>query len=108
MLCGPTASGKTALAVMLAKALDGEVISADSMQIYKGLTVGTAAPTEAEMQGVPHHLIGVIPPQQRFSVADWTAGGYRENCGYSPPRQNADYRRRHGALSFQPNERCAV
>ena len=73
MLCGPTASGKTALAVMLAKALDGEVISADSMQIYKGLTVGTAAPTEAEMQGVPHHLIGVIPPQQRFSVADWTA-----------------------------------
>ena len=49
MLCGPTASGKTALAVMLAKALDGEVISADSMQIYKGLTVGTAAPTEAEM-----------------------------------------------------------
>lgn len=73
MLCGPTASGKTALAVMLAKALDGEVVSADSMQIYKGLTVGTAAPTEAEMQGVPHHLIGVVPPEQNFSVADWTA-----------------------------------
>lgn len=73
MLCGPTASGKTALAVMLAKALDGEVISADSMQIYSGLTVGTAAPQPEEMQGIAHHLIGVIPPQQSFSVADWTA-----------------------------------
>lgn len=53
MLCGPTASGKTALAVMLAKALDGEVISADSMQIYSGLTVGTAAPQPEEMQELP-------------------------------------------------------
>ena len=72
-VCGPTASGKTALAVSLAKALDGEVVSADSMQIYRGLTVGTAAPTPAERQGVPHHLIGVVPPQAPFSVADYVA-----------------------------------
>lgn len=72
-VCGPTASGKTALAVSLARELDGEVVSADSMQIYRGLTVGTAAPTLAERQGVPHHLIGFVPPEQPFSVADYVA-----------------------------------
>lgn len=72
-VCGPTASGKTALAVALARQLDGEVVSADSMQIYRGLTVGTAAPTDAERQGVPHHLIGFVPPEQAFSVADYVA-----------------------------------
>lgn len=72
VLGGPTATGKTALAVALAQLLDGEVISADSMQIYRGLPVGTAAPTEREMQGVPHHLIGFLPPEQPFSVAQWT------------------------------------
>ena len=56
---GPTASGKTALAVELALALGGEVIGADSMQIYRGLNVGTAKPTPAEMRGVPHHMIDV-------------------------------------------------
>ena len=56
---GPTACGKTTLGVLLAKQYGGEVVSADSMQIYKGLTIGTAAPTEAEMDGVPHHMVAV-------------------------------------------------
>lgn len=72
-ICGPTASGKTALAIQLAKQLDGEVISADSMQIYQGLRIGTAAPDEDEMQGVPHHLLGVLPPDVPFSAADYVA-----------------------------------
>ena len=72
VLGGPTASGKTALAVALAQELDGEVISADSMQIYAGLAIGTAAPTPEEMAGVPHHLIGFLPPQQAFSAVSYT------------------------------------
>ena len=68
---GPTASGKTALGVELAKALDGEVISCDSMQVYEGLDIATAKPTAEEMQGIPHHLISIIPRSQRFSVADY-------------------------------------
>lgn len=71
MICGPTATGKTALSVALAKLLDGEVVSADSMQIYKGLRVGTAQATPEEMKGVPHHLVGFLPPEERFSVADY-------------------------------------
>ena len=62
VVCGPTASGKTAVAVRLAQMYDGEVVSADSMQIYRGMTIGTAAPPEAEMQGVPHHMIAVADP----------------------------------------------
>lgn len=70
---GPTASGKTALSVALAKAFDGEIINADSMQIYKNLDVGTAKPTTQEQQGIPHHLLGFLPPETPFSVADFTA-----------------------------------
>lgn len=70
-IAGPTASGKTALSVRLAKALDGEVISADSMQIYQGLQISTAKPTAEEMQGVPHHLLDFLPPDTPFSVADY-------------------------------------
>lgn len=70
-IVGPTASGKTALSVELAKRLNGEIISCDSMQIYKGMTVGTAAVTEKEMQGVPHHLIGFASPLESFSCADY-------------------------------------
>ena len=66
---GPTASGKTALAVELALALDGEVIGADSMQIYRGLDVGTAKPTPAEMRGVPHHMIDVADIGEEYSAA---------------------------------------
>ncbi|MCH3972180.1 MAG: tRNA (adenosine(37)-N6)-dimethylallyltransferase MiaA [Oscillospiraceae bacterium] len=71
VVAGPTASGKTRLAVALCRALHGEVVSADSMQIYRGMQIATAKPTPAEMQGVPHHLIDFQPPQQAFSVADY-------------------------------------
>ena len=68
---GPTASGKTALGAALAKKLDGEIVSADSMQIYEGLDIATAKPTQEEMQGIPHHLISVIPRNRSFSVAEY-------------------------------------
>ena len=71
VVCGPTASGKTALSIELAKAYNGEVISADSMQIYKGMSIATAKPTPEEMQGVPHHLIDFLEPDVKFSVADY-------------------------------------
>ena len=70
---GPTASGKSALGVALAQRFGGEVISADSMQIYKGLDVGTAKVTPEETQGIPHHGVDILPPEQPFSVADFTA-----------------------------------
>lgn len=70
---GPTATGKTALSVALAKRFGGEIISADSMQIYKGLDVGTAKVTQEEMQGVPHHLLDILTPDQPYSVAEFTA-----------------------------------
>ena len=70
-VCGPTASGKTSLSVALAKQLDGEIICADSMQIYKHLNIGTAKVTTEEMQGIPHHLVGFLEPDIRFSVADY-------------------------------------
>ncbi len=66
---GPTASGKTKLSVELAKVLNGEVISADSMQIYKGMDIGTAKPTLEEMQGINHHLMGFLNSDENFSVA---------------------------------------
>ena len=65
---GPTASGKTALAVELAKFTDGEVVSCDSMQIYRRLDIGTAKPTVDEMQGIPHHMIDIVEPDEDFSV----------------------------------------
>jgi tRNA dimethylallyltransferase len=69
VICGPTASGKTALAVELAKKLDGEVVSADSMQVYRRMDIGTAKPTLEEMGGVPHHMIDVADPEENYSVA---------------------------------------
>lgn len=72
-VCGPTASGKTALSIALAKAFDGEIVSCDSMQIYRGMEIGTAKPCEAEMQGVPHHLLDFCDPAETFSVMDYTA-----------------------------------
>ena len=70
---GPTAVGKTALAVSLAKALDGEVISCDSMQIYRGMDIGTAKITEGEKCGIPHHLIDIKEPYEDFSCADYAS-----------------------------------
>ena len=68
-IAGPTASGKTALAVELAKELNGEVISCDSMQIYRRMDIGTAKPTKEEMQGIPHHMLDVADPDEDFSVS---------------------------------------
>lgn len=68
-IAGPTASGKTALAVELAKELNGEVVSCDSMQVYKRMDIGTAKPTLEEMQGIPHHMIDVAEPWEDFSVS---------------------------------------
>lgn len=68
---GPTASGKTALAVELAKHYNGEIISADSMQIYKGMSIATAKPTDEEKQGIPHHLMDFLPSDKTYSVADF-------------------------------------
>lgn len=70
-VAGPTASGKSALAVELSKRLQGEVVSADSMQIYDTVSIGTARPTLAEMQGIPHHLVGFLPLSQPYSVAQY-------------------------------------
>ena len=72
-VAGPTACGKTTLGVLLAQRFHGEVVSADSMQIYRGMTVGTAAPAEAEMQGVPHHMIAVAEPSEQWSAAEYVA-----------------------------------
>ncbi len=69
VITGPTASGKTWLAVELAKRYNGEVVSADSMQIYRRMDIGTAKPTPEEMQGIPHHMIDVAGPEEDFSVA---------------------------------------
>ncbi|HJG85973.1 tRNA (adenosine(37)-N6)-dimethylallyltransferase MiaA [Pseudoflavonifractor capillosus] len=69
VICGPTASGKTALAVALAKRTGGEVVSADSMQIYRRMDIGTAKPTAEEMDGVPHHMLDVADPGEDYSVA---------------------------------------
>ena len=68
---GPTATGKTALGVALAEAFEGEVISADSMQIYKGLDVGTAKVAPEETHGIPHHAVDILEPDEPFSVADF-------------------------------------
>ena len=70
-IVGPTAVGKTALALNLARELDGEIISCDSMQIYKGMDIGTAKPTKEEMAEIPHHLIDIKEPNEEFSCADY-------------------------------------
>lgn len=70
-IVGPTASGKTALSIELAKKYNGEIINGDSMQVYKGLDIGTAKITEEEMEGVPHHLLSFLEPTASFSVADY-------------------------------------
>ena len=73
VVCGPTATGKTRLGVALAKRLDGEIVSADSMQLYRGMPIGTAQPTEAEREGVPHHMMGIADPAEPYSVARYVA-----------------------------------
>lgn len=70
-IAGPTATGKTQAAVAVAKALQGEVISMDSMQIYQGMDIGTAKASAEEMQGIPHHLLSFVPPGENYTVADY-------------------------------------
>ncbi len=70
---GPTACGKTRMGVLLAQRYDGEVVSCDSMQLYRGMVIGTAAPTPEETEGVPHHMVGVADPAQPYSVARYVA-----------------------------------
>lgn len=71
VICGPTASGKTALSIQLAQKINGEIISSDSMQIYKNMNIGTAKPDKQEMQGIKHYLLDFVEPNQRYSVADY-------------------------------------
>lgn len=71
VICGPTASGKTALSIELAKKINGEIISSDSMQIYKNMDIGTAKPTKQEMQGIKHYLLDFVEPNKRYSVAEF-------------------------------------
>ena len=71
VICGPTASGKTALSIELAKQINGEIISADSMQIYKDMNIGTAKHDKEEMQGIKHYLLDFVSPNERYSVADY-------------------------------------
>ena len=71
VILGPTGSGKTGVAIKIAKAINGEIISADSRAIYKGMDIGTAKPTKEEMQGVPHYGLDLVKPGDRFTVADW-------------------------------------
>ena len=72
-IAGPTASGKTALSIALAKALSGEIVSCDSMQVYKRMNIGTAKPTQEEMEGIPHHMLSVAEPWEDFSVGKYCA-----------------------------------
>lgn len=71
VVCGPTASGKTGLGIRLAQIFNGEIVSADSMQIYKGMDIATAKPTTEEMQGIVHHLMGFVEPTESYSVAEY-------------------------------------
>ena len=72
-IAGPTASGKTALSIQLAKEMDGEIVSCDSMQVYKDMDIGTAKPTPEEQEGIPHHMLSVAEPWEDFSVSRYCA-----------------------------------
>ena len=71
VIVGPTASGKTSLSIELAKKINGEIVSCDSMQIYKDMDIGSAKPTKEEMQGIKHYLLDFVSPDERYSVADY-------------------------------------
>jgi len=71
VILGPTASGKTDLSIKLAKKFNGEIVSADSRQVYKGMDIGTGKITKKEMQGITHYLLDIVSPKKRFSVAEY-------------------------------------
>ncbi|HEY9886709.1 MAG TPA: isopentenyl transferase family protein, partial [Vampirovibrionales bacterium] len=85
-IVGPTASGKTALAVQLAKKLNTQIISADSRLVYKGLNIGTAKPSLAERDGVEHYLIDIVEPNRSFSLANYLEKA--ENCLLTTLKEN--------------------
>lgn len=80
VICGPTASGKTALSIELAKQIDGQIVSADSMQIYKEMNIGSAKPTKEEMQGIKHYMLDFVLPSQRYSVAEYKKDASNAIC----------------------------
>src|SRR5574340_188473 len=71
IVLGPTASGKTELAIRLAESFDGEIVNADSMQVYRGMDIGTAKPSLEERRRIPHHLIDIVDPDEDFSASDF-------------------------------------
>ena len=77
VICGPTASGKTALSIEIAKKYNGEIVSADSMQIYKYMNIGTAKPDSTERDGIVHHMLDIVAPQESYSVAEYTEEAHR-------------------------------
>lgn len=77
VICGPTASGKTALSIEIAKKYNGEIVSADSMQIYKYMNIGTAKPDSTERDGIAHHMLDIVAPQESYSVAEYTEEAHR-------------------------------
>lgn len=86
VICGPTASGKSSFAVQAAKAFDGEIISGDSIQVYRGMKIGSGLIAEEEMQGIPHHLLQFLSPKQPYSAYDFQQNARREidACAHLP------------------------
>ena len=87
VICGPTASGKTNLSIELAKKINGEIISCDSMQIYKDMDIGTAKVTKEEMQGIRHYLIDFLSPEERYTVSNFKKeSAFLDIKAYCTPR----------------------
>ena len=98
ILTGPTAVGKTALSIGLAKAIGGEIISADSMQVYRGMDIGSAKIRPEEMEGVPHHLIDVLDPEDEFHVVLFQKLAKEAMEDHLPERSYSDSDRRNRLL----------
>ena len=98
VLTGPTAVGKTRLSIALAKAVDGEIISADSMQVYKYMDIGSAKITKEEMEGVPHYLIDVLDPKEEFHVVRFQEMAKKAMAKIYAKGKNPYSDRRHGLL----------
>ena len=82
---GPTGSGKSAVAMIVAEASGAEIVSVDSMQVYRGMNVGTAKPTVAERKRVPHHMVDIVEPSEAYSVAEFRAEARSSSAGASGP-----------------------
>ena len=98
LLAGPTAVGKSEMALLLAEKLGGEIVSVDSMQVYRGMDIGTAKPSPAERARVPHHLIDVVDLTEPFDAAQFVQLAHQAVADIQAPRPGADPVRRDGAL----------